>query len=222
MSSALTENNSTLMKAVELIAIAPDDARKIIQNYKNQLSKKDKKVTSDQAIEIISKKIVNRYSKLAITIGVTTALPGALPGIGTVVAMVGGTTADISACLKFQIDMTMCLAVLINGELTNQDIYHMAYIIALAGTLEKLGANETTRIASKAGVKLLEKHLTGATLVAVKELFKKIGIVFSRNAVAKAIPFGVGAIVGGSFNYALTRYVGTQATKTLLIYKNDM
>jgi hypothetical protein len=43
--------------------------------------------------------------------------------------------------MKLQIDMTMCLAVAINGKVSNEDAKHMSYIIALYGSLEQTGSS---------------------------------------------------------------------------------
>ena len=64
---------------------------------------------------------------------------------------------------------------------------------------------------------MVNKYLTGATLIAIKELFKKIGIVFTQKAAAKAIPFGIGVLIGGAANYALTKYVGKTAREVFLL-----
>lgn len=68
-----------------------------------------------------------------------------------------------------------------------------------------------TENASKAFVKMTQQYLKGATLQAVKEIFKKVGITFTRKAVEKAIPFGVGIVIGFSANKGLTWYVGSKA-----------
>ena len=41
-----------------------------------------------------------------------------------------GGVADISVCLKLRIYMTMCLAVAIDGKMSNEDAKHGSYIIA--------------------------------------------------------------------------------------------
>ena len=131
--------------------------------------------------------------------------------------MLGGGLVDVSVCMKLQIDMTMCLGMAINKGMSNEDAKHMSFIIALYGSLEQMGSAGATKLASKAGVRMVNKYLTGATLTAIREFFKQIGIVFTKKAVVKAIPFGVGIIVGGSANYALTKYVGKTARETFLL-----
>ena len=68
-----------------------------------------------------------------------------------------------------------------------------------------------TSVASKAGVTMIRQYLRGSALVAVKELFKRVGITFTRAALQKAIPFGVGVAISATVNYGLTRFVGAAA-----------
>ena len=64
---------------------------------------------------------------------------------------------------------------------------------------------------------MLRQYLKGAALQAVKQAFRRVGVTFTRKAVEKAVPFGIGAAVGGAANYGLTRYVGHQAKQWLII-----
>ena len=211
------DKGSSLMKMVEAIAISPQDARAVVDRYEAQVRKAKPTACDTNIQKIVTSKIIQRYSKLAATSGAATAVPGAIPGVGTAVAVLGGGLADVSVCMKLQIDMTMCIAMAINKGLANEDAKHMSFIIALAGSLEQLGSAGVTKVASKAGVKMVENYLKGATLQAIKELFKRVGIEFTKKAAAKAVPFGVGILVGGTANYALTRYVGSTARDLFLL-----
>lgn len=215
--TAEQDTGSSLMKMVEAIAISPQDARVVVEQYETQARKSQPGASSTSIQKTVTDKIINRYSRLAATSGAATAIPGVIPGLGTAVAIVGGGLADITVCMKLQIDMTMCLAVAINKGLSNEDAKHMSFLIALMGSLEQMGTASVTSVASKAGVKMVNKYLSGATLIAIKELFKKIGIVFTQKAAAKAIPFGIGILIGGSANYALTQYVGKAARDLFLL-----
>lgn len=217
MSAESEDTGSSLMKMVEAIAITPSDARNVVERYEAQ-ARKSLPTADDKKIQkVVTDKIISRYSKLAATSGAATAIPGAIPGVGTAVGMLGGGAVDVSVCMKLQIDMTMCLGMAINKGLSNEDAKHMSFIIGLYGSLEQMGTAGVTKLASKAGVRMVNTYLSGATLVAIKEFFKQIGIVFTKKAVVKAIPFGVGIIVGGSANYALTKYVGNAARETFYL-----
>jgi hypothetical protein len=119
--------------------------------------------------------------------------------------------------MKLQVDMCCCLAEAFGYDINHQDARHLVFLIAAGGALEKAGTGVGVNIASKAGVRLLRQHLKGAALQAVKELFKRLGIVFTRKALERALPFGIGVAIGSSANYALTRYVGAQARDWFVI-----
>jgi hypothetical protein len=215
-------SGSALMKMVEAIAITPMDARELVTQYEDQVRQAKPNATDAQTQTLVTDKIIARYSKMAAASGGATSLAGVIPGVGTAVAMVGGGLADASVCMKFQIDMTMCLGIAINKKMTNEDAKHMSFIIALSGSLEQMAKDGASKVASKAAVKVVENTLKGATLTTVKQLFKLIGITFTKKAATKAIPFGIGVVIGTTANYALTRYVGSVARDVFLLQvQND-
>ncbi len=64
-------------------------------------------------------------------------------------------------------------------------------------------------------MRVLRQQLRGSALLATKQAFKRVGIVFTRKAVEKAIPFGVGAVISSGVNAGLTTYVGREPRKWL-------
>lgn len=113
--------------------------------------------------------------------------------------------------MKLQVDMCVCLAAAYDYDMSSEDTRHLAFLVAGGGVVEQAGTEAAVRIGSKAGVRLLRTYLKGAALTAIKEMFKRVGIIFTRKALEKALPFGIGVGVGSTANYALTRYVGAQA-----------
>ncbi|MGE4480876.1 hypothetical protein [Acidocella sp.] len=208
-------DGSRLMKAVEAVAITPAAARAITERYEGQIRAGAGKLTDREVTDLVIKKIISRYSKMASMVGGTSALAGVIPGVGTAAAVVGGGAVDVAACTKLQIDMTMCLCVAINREMTDEDAKHMSYVIALSGSIEGLAKSSGAPAASKAAVKVVENTLKGPALETVKALFKTIGITFTRKAFVKALPFGIGVVVGSSVNYGLTLFVGRVARDVL-------
>ena len=220
MSEGKQVEGGRLLKAVQAVAISPSDAKRFVEAQRTQLKKGNPKASKNRIAELTADKIVSRYTYLATTSGAMTALPGVIPGIGTAIA-VGTALGDATLCMKFQVDMCLCLAVAFDYDISNEDAYHLAFLIASGSALEKSGAAAATQIASKAGVKMLKQYLKGATLVAVKEFFKKLGITFTRKALEKALPFGIGVVIGGGANYALTKYVGKQAKSWFIIDRDE-
>lgn len=211
------DERSLLLSAVQAVAISPEKAAKIVAQYRKAARKTNREASDAEIEELVSKKIVNKYSSYASLSGGIAALPGIIPGVGTVAAMVGGGMADTTACMKIQIDMTMLLATNFGWDLNEHDAMYMTILIAVIGSLEKMGVGVGAPVASKAGVKMLQQYLKGATLIAVKEFFKRFGITFTRKALEKSIPYGVGVAAGSGLNYALTQYVGFEAVKCFTI-----
>lgn len=205
------ENESRLLKAVESIAINPKDAQALVSQYRIQVKASKPNASEHEVQALVAKKIISRYSKMSATSGGVTALAGVIPGLGTAVAMVGGGLTDATIGMKFQVDMCMCLADAFGWDLTSEDARQLAFMIAAGGSLEKFGVEVGTAFASKAGVNMVRQYLKGAALQAIKEMFKRIGITFTRKALEKAIPFGIGVVIGSTANYALTKYVGNTA-----------
>jgi hypothetical protein len=208
-------DGSLLMKAVETVAISPTEARALAERYEMQFRATSARLSDREITDLTIKKIINRYCKFAAAVGGTTSLTGVVPGIGTAIALVGGGMADVTACMKLQIDMTMCLCMAINKEMTNEDAKHMAFVIALAGSLEGLAQTAGSRTAAQAAAKVVENTLKNATLTTVKQLFKLIGVTFTKKAFMKVLPFGIGVVVGSSTNYVLTLFVGRVARDVL-------
>jgi hypothetical protein len=206
-----------LLQAVQAVAMDPEEAHQLVEKYEKQLRAANPSITSQECSARVADKVTKRYAKLSGLAGGASALPATVPGVGTAVGSTVGAAGDVVACMKFQVDMTMCMAAAYGYDLSDEDARHMSFLIAAGGAVEKAGAEGTARIASKAGVKLVKQHLKGATLQAVKAAFRKVGITFTRKALEKAIPFGVGVVVGSTFNYGLTRYVGAQARDWFVI-----
>ena len=176
------QNYDLIYTTVEKIAISPEDARAVVQGYFNQIPSN---VNKDTSRKMVAEKIIDRYAYLSATSGGITSLAGIIPGLGTAASIIGGGTADVIATMKLQVDMTMCLATAYGYEqMTNT-----------------IGGG----FASKTALKITDIYLKGATLEAVKQFFKAIGINFTKAAFKKALPFGIGLVISSSTNYALTK-----------------
>ena len=217
MTDSTGNGGSRLLQAVESIVISSEDAMKIADQYVVQGRQRFPSDSEWSHQRRAASKIVNRYSKLAAMVGVGSALPGVIPGLGTAVAMVGGGAADSLVCMKLQVDMCMCLAAAFKYEIASEDGKHLAFLIAATGSIQHAGGEVVASIGSKAGVSMLRQYLKAGALQATKQAFRRVGVTFTRKAAEKAIPFGIGALVAGTVNYGLTRYVGRQAKKWFII-----
>ncbi|MGW9069012.1 hypothetical protein ACWGQT_06155 [Streptomyces yangpuensis] len=207
---------SRLQKAVEMIAITPQAAAELVGGYRTNFEAKFKREPESQEDKRrIAAKIVGRYSKLSAVTGAVTAAPSVIPGVGTAVAVLGGGITDIAAALKLQIDMCMCLVEVYETELSDEDKKHLAFVLALAGSVEQMASKGGKAAVMKIAEKLVYQYLRGPALVTIKQLFKRVSITFTQKAMAKAIPAGVGVAFSSSTNYVLTTMVGKVAVAVL-------
>ena len=200
-----------LLQAIELVLAKPENIRNESIQLLEKIEKSHPNKTKSEVRKIASEKIISNYSYYAAFAGGTTALTGVIPGIGTAVAIGGGATTDAIASMKFQIEMTMALATVYGHNILIEEEKRICYIIAGLGAINEAAKEGGKAVGSKAFIELVRQNLKGATLQAIKEIFKRVGITFTRKALEKAIPFGIGVVIGFSANKGLTWYVGSKA-----------
>lgn len=130
-------------------------------------------------------------------------------------ATLGGGAADVAATLKVQIDMCMCLVDLYQEDLSDEDKKHIAFVLALASSAEQFATTAGKKVAEEAAKRVVYQYLRGPALVTIKQLFRRIGVLFTQKAAAKWFPLGVGVVLSGTANYALTAFVGRIAVSLL-------
>jgi hypothetical protein len=113
--------------------------------------------------------------------------------------------------MKYQIEMTMALASVYGHNILLEEQKRICMVVAGLGTINETAKEGGKALGAKAFVKMAQRYLKGSTLTAVKEVFKKVGVTFTRKAAEKAIPFGVGVVISFSANKGLTWYVGGKA-----------
>lgn len=210
------EGSDKLFKAIEPLVISTDDARHSAKQYLRRARKAYPNASEAEQLERASRAIVEYYARASAVVGATTAGAGALPGAGTVAAMLGGGAVDAVIVTRLQIDMCMCLVMLNSvGAMTDQQRRAFAFLLALGALLEKAGVAYFGQAGAKMSANLIRKYLTGSTLLIIKRMFAVLGITFTKKGALKAIPFGVGVAVSSGVNYGSTKFVGLQAMNIL-------
>ncbi|WP_374318447.1 EcsC family protein [Aquabacterium sp.] len=211
MNAVVEQEKPTLLKAIELVLADPKNIKQETISLLEKIKVAHPSKSNKEVRKIASEKVISNYSYYAAFSGGATALTGVIPGLGTAIATFGGATADAALSMKFQIEMTMALATVYGHDILLEEEKRLCLIVAGLGAISEAAKEGGKSVGSKAFVKLVQENLKGATLQAVKEIFKRVGITFSRKALEKAIPFGIGVVIGFSANKGLTWYVGTKA-----------
>ncbi|MGI6085629.1 MAG: hypothetical protein ACOYIF_09310, partial [Acetivibrionales bacterium] len=91
-----------LLKAVEIILADPAEIKKEAIALRNKFENNCSDKTPDEIKLKAARKIVSNYSYFTSFIGGATSLTGIIPGLGQVIAITGGSTADVALSMKYQ------------------------------------------------------------------------------------------------------------------------
>ncbi|MDR6841548.1 hypothetical protein [Pseudoxanthomonas sacheonensis] len=189
------------MKLISAVQPDADDVRRHIVDLRSA----HPKLTRGELAEKWADRICWRYASE----GAATALPGAIPGIGTGVMVAVEATAistDLAYMFRCMAGMAIGIGIIYDRDVNasfNQDFVR---VLGLWCGVLTLGKETAARLATKVAIAQFKKvpakifskinQKVGTTIV-TKYGAKRGGV-----AVGRLIPFGVGALVGGGFNLA--------------------
>lgn len=184
-------------------SVAPSNEHIAQEVY--ELKYLNSKLSRDQLALRWGKRIRNNYT----SVGVATALPSSIPGIGTAaqIAIEAGTiTGDLALMLRWMGKLCMGISIIYGNnpeKSINQDLINILGI--WCGVIDA-AKNATTRVGTKVAVAQFNKRISGKTLVKVNQrvgttVVTKYGTKRGGIALGKLVPFGVGAVIAGGFNY---------------------
>lgn len=211
-SSSTGQNDGGLIfRAIQMIAASPSESIQLANEMKTSVRKDHPNMSEEDVADLVGERLVARYARLAATSGAATSLTSVIPGLGTIIAVSGGAFADTAVSMKLQVDMCSCLAAAYGYDITRVDAQNLVYLVAFTGAVGNFATNKGAALAGRAAVTLIRRHLRGASLAMIKSMLQSIGVRFTRKALEKAAPAGIGVAISASVNYALTKYVGKTA-----------
>ena len=168
--------------------------------------------TEEEIYSLLVNKIITVASCCTGAVGGVTALPGAIPGYGLLLAM-GGAELDNQQCKELHHRMITAIAVVYGYDVP---VENSEKLNAYMESLQRLCNSVTvggTQVGTRLFIGVAEQVLKGTRLQTVQNVFGKLNIPFTRSGFVKKIPLGVGALVGFSCNMASTRHLGLKAEK---------
>ncbi len=151
----------------------------------------------------LSELIIVQKSRLCAASGAVTALPAALPVIGTLVTLVGGTVLDMTAVGYFTAGLVLEMSAVYGRDLYMPGVSREAlWVMASA-----VGSDAASKSIGKLAMQQMENQFF--TRMA-RELLLSLGIRASQRTVLKIIPL-LGAAISGSVNYFFCRQLGRLA-----------
>lgn len=218
-----TESGQKLLSAVERIADDPDEIIAIVDTLRRGGDMENADVRKK-----LSADIIDRYSTRSAISGGVAALPGIVPGLGTLVAFAGGTLVDMAMMLKFEVEMAMALSWVHGFDIRLEKERQIALLLASVSTYEaKSGRNYFVDLAEAEGTAIWNYAPRQVSKILVS-VMTKIALLAISKGFARTLPV-VGIVVGSGMNKVLTRRVGKRCAEELgrrrkiaEIEKNDL
>jgi hypothetical protein len=151
----------------------------------------------------------NRLKRKYTSVGFVSALPGTIPGLGTAVQVaveVGTVSGDLVLMLRWMAANCYGIGLIYDKDISGKFNEEFIQILGIwCGVIEvaKLG---TDLVTTKLAMVRFNKAVTGKVIQQINKkvgttILKKYGTKRGSAALGRLIPFGVGAIIGGTINY---------------------
>lgn len=167
----------------------------------------------------------NRLRKKYTSVGVVSALPGAVPGIGTAVQItteVATISGDLALMLRWMAANTYGIALIYDKDIQSEFNTEFLKILGLWCGVIQSTKIVTTKIATRVAAAQFNKNVSGKVLQRINQrvgttILTKYGTKRGGVALGKLIPFGIGAAIGGTFNF----YTMNHFKKAAIQYYKD-
>ena len=152
----------------------------------------------------LAKKLISEKCFWCALVGVISAIPATLPGIGTVIALVLGMALDITLFTYLLVNLIIEIAAVYGRDLTGENYYRevfWAFLLATGtgGLGKSLSRTVVTQMPKDAFVSLAEK------------IFISFGLRTTiRSTLVRIIPF-LGLFLAGGLNYRMAKMLGDRA-----------
>lgn len=169
----------------------------------NDFKKAHPSMTAQELADAYGNKICWKYT----SVGIASALPGAIPRLGTAtqIAIEGGSiSADLALMLRWMGSMTCGIGYIYGRDMSTNFNQDYVKVLGLWCGVLTSAKEATKRVGTKVAVAQF-KRVPGKIFTKINQkvgttVITKYGTKRGGIAVGRLIPFGVGCIVGGSFN----------------------
>ena len=173
--------------------------------YAAQVRREHPDATSQQLAQMVKA----RHALLARMEGAAAGVPGSfVPGAGTAAALL----PDLTALAWLQSRMVVHIAAVYGHDTTDREM--AAELLVLQGIYNTTEAARValTEASKRVAKRLINTYIKGSTLLLLKQLFRYVGINFTRTGLVKAIPF-IAIPLNAVVNEAATRSLAKRAIK---------
>ncbi|HVE82046.1 MAG TPA: EcsC family protein [Myxococcales bacterium] len=200
----------TLLTAVERLVMSNEDLREVVAGCVEKARAREpgdlRKAAGDE--------IVRHFSNRAAVVGGATALPGLLPGAGTLVAL-GGLLADMTMLLKLEVEMALALTHHHGFDIDDDEERQLAFLLASVATHDAhTGKSFLADVARVEGTAIWNYAPRRVARLMLQAVVLWLAVMLGWRGVLRAFPvIGVGIGVGA--NKLLTVKVGRRCMNDL-------
>ena len=175
------------------------------RRYAEQVRREYPDATSQQLAQMVK----SRHALLARMEGAAAGVPTSFaPGPGTALALL----PDLGALAWLQSRMVVHIAAVYGHDTTDREM--AAELLVLQGLYNTTDAARValTQAGQRVANRLINAYIKGSTLLLLRQLFRYVGIKFTRTGLVKAIPF-VAIPLGAAVNEVATRSLARRAIR---------
>ena len=202
-----------LLNAVERLIDAQEDLITFVEALKEEMPQQEH-FSNDAYTWHIARKIIGTYSTRSAIAGAVTAMPAMIPGGGTVIAVVGGSLADMGLMLKHEVEMVLCLAYLFGHDIRDERERWLALVLASVSTYEAESGRNYFRDLADAELEAIMKYTPRQLAKVAVAILGKLALTGLSKGLVKAVPL-VGIAISASANKILTQSVGWRCVEAL-------
>jgi uncharacterized protein (DUF697 family) len=202
-----------LLSAVERLVDDPDSLIAQVEAFK-QDTFPERDENEAYFLEAVSKRLIANFSNKSAIAGGATALPAIFPGGGTMLAIVGGSLADMAFMLKHEVEMALCLTHLHGYDIREESERWLAYALVAVNIYEAKSGRSYFSDIAEAQLEALARYTPRQLTKLVATVLGKVAILAASKNLVKALPL-VGVVVSASANKLLTGSVGWRCAEAL-------
>ena len=218
-----------LLSIVNTVAPSYESIKTEIAELKRSYPNK----SNDQLADLFGNRLKRKYT----SVGMASALPSVIPGLGTGVQIaveVSTVSGDLALMLRWMAANCYGIAMIYGKDIESEFNQEFVRLLGVWCGVIQFAKAGTTKIATKVALVQFNKNVSGKVLQKINQkvgttIFTKFGTKRGGIAIGKLIPLGIGVAIGGTFNYftmnnfkksAIQYYKTENANVEYYIYEN--
>jgi hypothetical protein len=170
-----------------------------------ELKKSYPNKTKDELADLFGNRLRKKYT----SVGLASALPSVIPGVGTAVQIATELTTisgDLALMLRWMASNCYGIALIYDKDINSEFNQEFVRVLGVWCGVIQSAKVVSAKIATKVAVVQFNKNVSGKVLQKINQrvgttILTKYGAKRGGIAIGKLIPFGIGALIGGGFNY---------------------